>query len=225
MSRPRVAILASGAGSTAEAFIHASAQGRINPTVELVISNNKNAGVFDVVNRLNQRYGLHIKTHNISGATHPAAPDERVRPGDQTKAEEQALLDILRAGTYDLVALMGYMKRVGEHLVHEFGWRSEYAHPHLARLLNTHPGLLPETKGLYGIHVQQHVLDEGLSHGGQTLHVVAAEYDEGPVIARHKVAVKPGDTAETLFDRVKIAEKRHLPYDIAAFLEQSRAKV
>ena len=114
------------------------------------------------------------------------------------------------------------MKRIGPNLVQTFGWLPEYKSAFQARMVNTHPGLLPETKGLYGIGVQQHVLEHGLSHGGQTLHVVAEDYDDGPVIAEHKVAVKPEDTPDSLFDRVKGVEKEHLPQDIAAFIAESQ---
>lgn len=223
MNRPRVAILASGEGTTAEAFIRASAEGQIEPEVGLVICNNKNAGIFKRVAALNKEYGLAIKAVHIGRTTHPPRSDEQLRPGDQSDAEEQAILQALHDGNYDLVALMGYMKRIGKELVQEYGHRPDHVDAKQARMVNTHPGLLPETKGLYGVGVQQHVLERGLSHGGQTLHVVAEEYDEGPTIAEHKVAVKPGDTPDSLFDRVKAAEKKHLPQDIAVFIAQSQS--
>jgi phosphoribosylglycinamide formyltransferase-1 len=58
-----------------------------------------------------------------------------------------------------------------------------------------------------------------LPYGGQTLHVVAEEYDAGPVIAEHKVPVEPGDTSETLFARVQAIEKQYLPKDIEDFIK------
>jgi phosphoribosylglycinamide formyltransferase-1 len=224
MKRPTIAILASGEGTTAEAVIRASAQGRTLPEIGLVISNNASAGIFKRVEALNQQYDLDIKTLHIGGTTHPAGQGEKVRPGDQTRAEEEAILQALREGGFDLIVLLGYMKRVGKRLVHEFGWRPEYTTAHEAKMINTHPGLLPETKGLYGAHVQEHVLKKGLSHGGQTLHVVGEDYDEGPVIAEHKVAVKADDTPDSLFDRVKLAEKKHLPEDLEAFLTQGSSE-
>jgi len=85
-------------------------------------------------------------------------------------------------------------------------------------MLNTHPGLLPETQGFWGVHVQEHVIDKSLPYGGQTLHVVAEEYDDGPIIAEHQVPVEPSDDAESFFDRVKATEKQYLPVDIQAFI-------
>lgn len=212
--------MASGEGTTAEAFIRASAEGRIEPEVVLVIGSNKNAGIFKRIEALNQEYGLDIKALHIGRSTHPPESDEQLRPGDQSKAEESAILRALKDSQADLVALMGYMKRVGPRLVREFGWRPDYKAAQEARMVNTHPGLLPETKGLYGRFVQEHVLNNDLPHGGQTLHVVAEDYDDGPILAEHKVEVKPDDTPDSFFDRVKAVEKRHLPEDIAEFIRR-----
>ncbi len=222
MKSPAIAILASGEGTTAEAFIRAGATGQIGTQVGLVICNHKRAGIFRRVAQLNQELGLDIQTALINGKTHPAG-SEVVRPGDQTLAEEAAILQIIELGKFDLIALMGYMKKIGPELVQRFGWRSEYTNPHQAMMVNTHPGLLPETKSLYGIHVQEYVLQKKLPYSGQTLHIVAEEYDNGPTIAEHKVAVKSDDTPESLFDRVRAAEKQYLPTDIDQFITDRRA--
>ncbi len=216
---PQIAILASGGGTTAEAFILAGVNGTINAKVALIICNNAKAGVLDRVASLNQHYNLDIKTVHINGVTHPAGANETVAPGGQTQAEEAAILQLLKAGNYDLIVLMGYMKRVGASIVREFGWRAEYTSPYQTMMLNTHPGLLPETKGSYGQPAQQLTLEKNMLEGGQTLHVVAEDYDDGPVLAVHKVAVEPGDTAETLFERVRAVEKANLPTDVDAFIK------
>jgi phosphoribosylglycinamide formyltransferase-1 len=219
MKPSRIAILASGEGTTAESFIRAGADGKITAQAGLVICNNAKAGIFDRVHSLNQELGLAIETTHINGTTHPALRGEKVAPGAQTASEETAIMEILKAGNFDAIVLMGYMKRVGPLLVHAFGWRPEYTSPFQAMMLNTHPGLLPETKGLYGRFVQEHVLEKDLPFGGQTLHVVAEDYDDGPVIAEHQVATQPGDTPDTLFDRVKAAEKQFLPADVDTFIK------
>ncbi len=215
----QIAILASGQGTTAEAFIRAGAEGHIDARVGLVIANNAAAGIFDRVAALNQQYGLDIKTICINGQTHPAESNETVTPGAQTRAEESAILELLQAGNYDLIVLMGYMKRIGSTLVREFGWQPAYTSPYQAMMLNTHPGLLPQTKSSYGLPAQQLTLDTKLPYGGQTLHIVAEDYDDGPVIAEHRVAVQANDTAETLFAHVQAIEKQTLPSDIDAFIK------
>jgi phosphoribosylglycinamide formyltransferase-1 len=90
-------------------------------------------------------------------------------------------------------------------------------------MVNTHPGLLPDTKGMHGLLIQQYVLDHNLPNGGQTLHLTGASYDDGPIIAEHKVPVEPGDDAETLFARVQAVEKKYLPVDIEDFINARMA--
>jgi phosphoribosylglycinamide formyltransferase-1 len=215
----RIAVLASGEGTTAESFIRSSTSGEIDVEVALVISSRQDAGILGRIANLNEAFDLQIQSVVINSTTHPAVADEEVAKGCLTIAEEQAILDTLSAGNFDLIMLMGYMKRLGSRLVNTFGWQSSYSSPFEAMMLNTHPGLLPETKGFYGIHVQEHVLSQNLPFAGQTLHVVADAYDEGPIIIDHKVAVEPNDTAEILFDRVKAVEKKYLPNDVVTFIE------
>lgn len=219
MMRPRIAILASGGGTTAEAFIRADQRGEINVSVGLIITSRSDAGVIERIDALNQEFGLHIDCIVINHKTHPAALNEHVGRGDQTLAEEAGILAAILGGNYDLVALMGYMKRVGPDLVHSFGWQPEYTSAFQAKMVNTHPGLLPDTKGFYGQNIQQYVLDKGLPYGGQTLHIVSDQYDEGPILAEHKVPVEADDTAESLFARVQDAEKQYLPKDIEDFIQ------
>jgi phosphoribosylglycinamide formyltransferase-1 len=221
--RPRIAILASGGGTTAEAFIRAGQRGEINVDVGLVISSRQDAGVFQRIEDLNSEYGLHIDCILINHQTHPSDPTEHVGRGAQTAGEEAAILAAILGGSYDLVALMGYMKRIGPNLVESFGWLPEYTSLFQAKMVNTHPGLLPDTKGFYGEQIQQYVLDHKLPYAGQTLHVVSEEYDDGPIIAEHKVPVEPGDTSASLFERVQAAEKQYLPRDIEDFIKARQA--
>ncbi len=221
--KPRIAILASGGGTTAEAFIRADQRGDISVAVGLVIVSRDGAGIFQRIKDLNAEFGLHIDCVLINSQTHPSAIGEHLGRGDQTAAEEAAILAAILGGSYDLVALMGYMKRVGPNLVEAFGWRPEYTSAFQARMVNTHPGLLPDTKAFYGRHIQQYVLDHHLPYSGQTLHIVSEKYDDGPIIAEHKVPVEPGDTAESLFARVQAVEKQFLPKDIADFVTARQA--
>jgi phosphoribosylglycinamide formyltransferase 1 len=222
---PRIAILASGGGTTAEAFVRASQSGEIKVDVGLVIVSRRQAGAFERVSNLNKEYGLDIRCILINNLTHPSMPGEETRKGFQTVAEEQAILEELQNGGYDLIALMGYMKRIGPRLIEAFGWLPEYSSLFQASMINTHPGLLPDTKAMYGLQIQQYVLDNKLPYAGQTLHVVSEAYDDGPIIAEHKVPVEPNDTAETLFERVQAAEKKHLPKDIEDFVKARQAYI
>lgn len=224
MSRPVIAVLASGEGTTAEAFIRASAQNEVEPVVGLVIVSNAKAGILRRVDQLNKEYGLAIKAVHIGKKTHPPRPGEDVIPGEQTAAEEAAILQTLKAGNFDAIILLGYMKKIGPDVVQEFGWQAHYDSPHQATMLNTHPGLLPDTKGLFGVHVQEHVLQKGLPRAGQTLHVVAEDYDDGPVVAEHHVTIQATDDPDSLFDRVREVERYHVPRDVAQFIAERKRR-
>jgi phosphoribosylglycinamide formyltransferase-1 len=218
----RIAVLASGSGTTAEAFIRANQSGAIETEIGLIICNRKDAGIFERIDSLNREFNLHIETKLINSKTHPVASGEIEQLGRQTKAEEAAILELLQAGNFDVVVHMGYMKRSGTNIVKTFGWHTDYDSIYQARLLNTHPGLLPETAGLYGELVQKHVLSKHLPYAGQTLHMVAEQYDDGPTVIEHKIAVLPDDTPERLFGRVQAIEKQMLPLDIEHFITEQK---
>ncbi len=218
----RIAILASGGGTTAEAFIRHSLSEHLDQTVVLVIVSRSEAGIITRLAALNHELGLEIPHLVINARTHPSTDTEAVGKGGQTKAEEQAILDVLETYKVDLVALLGYMKKVGTRLVTAYGWRTDYVSPHQARMVNSHPGPLPQTRALYGQGVQQHILDLGIDHGCQTLHVVAEDYDDGPILAEHGVPVEPKDTAETLFARIQLTEKEYVARDINTFWHEQQ---
>ena len=87
------------------------------------------------------------------------------------------------------------------------------------RIINIHPALLPKFggKGFYGMHVHEAVVASGDTESGATVHFVDAEYDRGPTFLQRRVPVLPGDTPETLRDRVLAIEHELLPDAIAKF--------
>ncbi len=119
---------------------------------------------------------------------------------DPTNADEY----LEAIGDAQLVVLAGYLKLVPSAVVSRFDWR----------MINIHPALLPEFggPGMYGLKVHQAVLAAGKKESGASVHYVTEEYDRGEVIARARVPVLPGDTAERLAARVLTAEHRLLPH-------------
>ncbi|HSX36995.1 MAG TPA: formyltransferase family protein [Patescibacteria group bacterium] len=224
--KPGIAVLASGSGSTVEAFIHASQEGIVDAEVGLVISDKEDAAVFGRVARLNSLYNLDIQTRVINGELYKKGR----QPRGQTLEEASEICRVVSTGEFSLVALMGYMRIVAENgdLMKEFGWLPEYAAKelasqgiYLARMLNTHPGILPATADTYGIHTQERVLELGLTVTAHTVHAVAPGVDAGPIFAQNEVPVFPGkDTPRKLFGRVQRVEKAHLPIDIDRFLKE-----
>lgn len=190
----RIAVLASGAGTTAEAVIAACRQGRIAGRVVTLIGNNSRSEVFARAGRLG------VPTRHLSGHTHP----------DPAALDAAILAAIRSAGTTHIV-LAGYLKKLGP------GTLAAYA----GRILNTHPAPLPEFggPGMYGRHVHEAVLRSGVRTSGATVHHVEAEYDTGPVIARATVAVDEQDTVDTLAARVQQTERELLVRSLAGIAE------
>lgn len=108
------------------------------------------------------------------------------------------LLELLHRHSIGLVVLAGYLKRIPPLVVREYS----------GRVVNIHPGLLPEFggAGMYGAKVHAAVIASGAKVTGVTVHLVDDEFDHGPVVAQWKVAVRPDDTPESLAARVLEAE-------------------
>ena len=66
-------------------------------------------------------------------------------------------------------------------------------------MINIHPSLLPNYPGL---HTHQRALDAGDREHGASVHVMIPALDAGPVIAQTRIAIAPGDTAESLAARL-----------------------
>lgn len=219
MPKPRIAILASGGGTTAESFINSTISGEIPAEVVLVISNKSDSGVIDKVEHINQTKSQNIKTAHIGRSGYPTKPEETVLPGEQTKAEEEAILNALIENKVDIVFLLGYMKKVGSRIVAKYGWHKGLKSVFESNMFNTHPGLLPATKGLFGVKVQEKTLKTNQLVAGHCIFAVDDEYDDGPIITEHKVKIEDGDTPESLLERVKESEKKFLAEDINYFLK------
>jgi phosphoribosylglycinamide formyltransferase 1 len=181
----KLAVLASHEGTTLQAVLDACAQGAIPARVALVISNNAGSGA------LRRAARAQVDALHLSGATHPQASEL-----------DRAILEALRAHHTDLVLLAGYMKRLGPRVLAAYR----------GRILNTHPALLPKFggRGMYGGHVHRAVLAAGEPESGATVHLVEADYDSGPVLAQVRVPVEPGDSPESLAERVQAAERAQL---------------
>jgi phosphoribosylglycinamide formyltransferase-1 len=77
-----------------------------------------------------------------------------------------------------------------------------------ARIVNTHPALLPAFKGW---HAVRDALAAGVEVTGCTVHLATLEVDDGPILAQEVVPVLPDDTIETLHERIKAVERRIYP--------------
>ncbi|HEX4979957.1 MAG TPA: phosphoribosylglycinamide formyltransferase [Acidimicrobiales bacterium] len=120
-------------------------------------------------------------------------------------AYSDQVVDVLRAHGVELVAVAGFGTIV-----------PKAARDLPGRILNTHPSLLPAFKGW---HAVRDALAYGVKVTGCTVHVVTEEVDAGPILAQEPVRVEPGDTEETLHERIKSVERVLFPATIKAYLE------
>lgn len=130
--------------------------------------------------------------------------------GFDRAAYTERLVKVLRTYGIELVVMAGFGTVVP---------RIADAFP--GRVLNSHPALLPAFKGW---HPVRDALAAGVEETGTTIHIATAEVDAGPILAQETVPVLPGDTEETLHERIKRVEWRLYPATIRAVvadIEQS----
>ena len=187
----RIGVLASHEGTTLQSIIDACAHARIDGCVVAVISNNSGSGA------LRRAAAAGIETFHLSSVTHPS--------GD---ALDAAICGALQHARADVIFLAGYMKRLGP--------RTLAAYP--ARILNTHPALLPKFggQGMFGDRVFEAVLTAAESESGASVHLVDADYDTGAVVCQERVPVLPGDTIASLKARVQACEREAVIKTLAA---------
>jgi phosphoribosylglycinamide formyltransferase-1 len=115
-------------------------------------------------------------------------------------------------------------EKAGAEVICLCGWLKKLAVPARweGRILNIHPGLLPQFggPGMYGMHVHQAVLAAGEAESGATVHLVDGEYDHGRILQQLRVPVLPGDTPEDLQKRVYAVEMELFPLALAAYLAE-----
>jgi phosphoribosylglycinamide formyltransferase 1 len=83
------------------------------------------------------------------------------------------------------------------------------------RMLNIHPSLLPKYPGL---DTHARAIEAGDSHGGVSVHLVTEELDAGEVLGQVAVAIRKGENADTLAERVRFAEHQLYPQVLARYV-------
>ena len=138
-------------------------------------------------------------------ARRAGVPVEYVGPRDfETRKEFDAEL-AERVSRYDarLVVGAGYMRILTPTFLERF-----------PAVINVHPSLLPEFRGLDAV---KRSLKAGAEETGVTVHFMVEEVDAGPVISQEEVPILPGDTEETLLERLHPAEHRLLVEAVADY--------
>lgn len=191
----RVAILISGGGSNMVALA-ASMKGDHPARPVLVVSNNPDAS------GLRRAHTLGIPTLTINHRTF----------GKDRAAFEDALAAHLLLAAPDIICLAGFMRVLTPTFVARFS----------GRMMNIHPSLLPKYPGL---HTHERALAAGDEVAGCTVHEVTNLLDQGPILGQAQVPVLSSDTAETLSQRVLVAEHQLYPAVLRRFAMGERAPI
>lgn len=189
----KLAVLLSGGGTTLQNFIDQIHAGKLDATIEVVVSSRP-------------------RVEGIERARRERIPTEVIERQrfDSDEAFSAAITDVISRCEVDLVLCAGFTRRY---------LAPESMH---GRVLNIHPGLLPKFggKGMYGHYVHEAVLAAGETESGCTVHITDDEYDHGPIVLQKRVPVLPGDTPETLAARVFEAECEAYPDAVRLMAEK-----
>lgn len=187
--RARIAVLLSGAGTTMSALLYHSQLDDCPYEIVAVGSNDPDA------------YGLAIaRASGIATFAH--------RHKGLDRAEHEATMHrSLEEHAPDYIALCGYMRILTADFVERWS----------GRMLNTHPSLLPDYKGL---DTHARAIADGQRNGGCSVHLVTAELDDGPILGQMPVPIMPGDDADSLRRRVQMAEYQLYPQCLADYVSR-----
>jgi len=185
MTTPRLnlVVLISGNGSNLQAIIDAIATQKLHANIKAVISNRPNVK------------GL----QRAQAAGIPAITLDH-RKFENREAFDQQLIHEIDQYQPELIILAGFMRILTNNFV---------AH-YTARMLNIHPSLLPEFRGL---NTHQRALEAGVKQHGVTVHYVSNELDGGPLVLQAVIDVTHKDNAETL--RQRVHHQEHIIYPMA----------
>ncbi|KGF78683.1 phosphoribosylglycinamide formyltransferase [Massilia sp. JS1662] len=184
-----IVILISGRGSNMEAIVRAQQAEAWPARIAAVISNKPDAK------------GLAFAaSHGIPTAVVPN------KEFPTREAFDAALQETIDRFNPDLVVLAGFMRILTAPFVEHYA----------GRMLNIHPSLLPLFPGL---HTHRQALDAGVAEHGATVHFVTAELDHGPAVIQARIPVLPGDTEDSLAERLLAEEHVIYPQAVRLFIE------
>lgn len=216
---PRLAVLASGSGTTANALARGILEGVCDAEIDLVIASKASAGILELVKDWNKDWHFDTDSVVIGNKTHPNGPRKR----GQSQESSNAICRALEKADIDLVLQLGYLIIGNDPYIEEWGFVPGLDNSVFdSRALNWHPGLLPLTTDTWGEGASTVMLDayrrNEITEAGHTVLAVAYEVDGGPKYATHPVPIRPTDTSSELFQRVQWIEKTATPYVVDQFL-------
>ncbi len=191
-----IAVLVSGGGTNLQSLIDYEKSNSNCPyKIAAVISNTKNAFALERAAKAG------IKTFILSAYT--VLGKEAAEKADRDKkriAISDAVLKVCQEEKIDAIVLAGYLSVLGGKIVEVYS----------GKILNLHPALLPKFGGvgMWGHHVHEAVIASGEKESGCTIHLVDSGCDTGKILLQKKVPVLPGDTPDSLYERIAPEEHK-----------------
>ena len=176
-----IAVFASGNGSNLGALIRAVESGELHAQIKLVVSDNPEAYCLERARKARLSCFMFYPHMYPSKAVY-----------------EELILRQLRELNVEYIVLAGYMRLIGPTLLSAFP----------ERIINIHPSLLPAFPGKDAIG---QALAAGVPRTGVTIHYVDEGMDTGPIIAQWPVAIDPGETRESLAEKIHAVEHELYP--------------
>jgi phosphoribosylglycinamide formyltransferase-1 len=195
--RYRAVVLASGNGTNFQSVIDGVAGGTLPLELALLLSNKSGAHALERARR----------------AGVPAVALTWDRKAQSREAYDNALFELVHREQPDLLLLLGWMHVLEERFVAQF-----------PETINIHPAFLPLDQekddvtfpdgsvapAFRGARAVQDALSSGSRWVGASSHMVTLEADRGPLLVRKPLPLIPGDTVETIMERLHPLEHRML---------------
>ena len=176
--RIKTAVFISGTGSNLKSLIKFSKLKKSPISIEMIVSNNPKS------------IGLAFaKIYKIK---------KYILNFKLQSSAEKELLNKLKKDKITLICLAGFMKILSKNFILNFK----------GQILNIHPSLLPQYKGL---NTHEKAIKNKDKYSGCTVHFVNSKLDSGKIILQKKVKIEKNDTPKSLAKKILAQEHKLYP--------------
>lgn len=193
----RTVVLASGNGTNFQSVIDGVAAGTLPLDLVMLVSNKSGAHALE-----------RARTAGI-----PAIALQWDRKAQSRGDYDRSLFELVHREQPELLLLLGWMHVLSPDFVARF-----------PDMINIHPAFLPldqeldevtfpdgaVTPAFRGARAVRDALESGSHWVGASSHLVTLEADRGPLLVRKPLALQPGDTVESIMERLHPLEHRML---------------
>lgn len=186
----KIAVLVSGGGTNLQALIDYEKSHSDCPySIAIVISDHKDAFALERAAKAGIKTAI-TSPYAVMGkeAAQMASRDEK------RTAVSDRVLELCNENGVEGIVQAGWLTVLSGKIIDKYA----------DKIINLHPALLPKFGGvgMWGHHVHEAVLAAGEKESGCTIHLVNGECDGGKILIQKKVPVMPGDTPDSLYERI-----------------------